>query len=282
MNGPSVDRIGRWLLLAAALAVAATVVVAIVVMDSPEAQRQTRLDERRVQDLQRLDEAIRAHARHHDALPAALSVVTDRPGVNYSVADPVDGAPYVYEATGPRSYRLCARFATDTARLHARTRPHGGYDWAHAAGRQASTANWSRVRGRSRDAGSGSICGDRLGGRAFRAERLVAAAHAQVETGEPCDLAAGAGGDGEALDCVAGAAGGGPGQRPARGGASARKHGVVALPAGAAHAFEASDAGRHLRVAFQGGGAVAAAAVDEGAGTGVQAHEGQDEIEDGQ
>lgn len=134
MNGPSVDRIGRWLLVAAGLAVAATVVVAIVVMDSPDAQRQARLDERRVQDLQRLDEAIQAHVRRHDALPAGLEVVTQRPGVNHTVSDPLDGTPYVYEPTGPRTFRLCARFATDTARLHARTRPLGGYDWAHPAG----------------------------------------------------------------------------------------------------------------------------------------------------
>lgn len=135
MNGPAVDLLGRWLLVAAGLAVAATVVAAIVVMDSPGVQRQARLDERRVQDLQRLDQAIQAHARRHDALPAALEVVTRRPGVNYTVSDPVDGAPYVYEATGARTYRLCARFATDTARLHPRT-PFGGYDWAHAAGQQ--------------------------------------------------------------------------------------------------------------------------------------------------
>lgn len=136
MNGPSVDRLGRWLLIAAGFAVAATVVAAIAVMDSPGAQRQARLDERRVQDLQLLDEAIQAHARRHDAPPPALEVVTGRPGVNYPVSDPVDGAPYVYAATGPRTYRLCARFATDTARLRARTRPLGGYDWAHAAGQQ--------------------------------------------------------------------------------------------------------------------------------------------------
>lgn len=136
MNGPTVDRLGRWLLVAAGLAVAATVVAAIVVMDSPDEQRQARLDERRVQDLQRLDHAIQAHARRHDAVPAALAVVTERPGVNFAVSDPVDGTPYVYEATGAWTYRLCARFATDTARLNARTRPHGGYDWAHAAGQQ--------------------------------------------------------------------------------------------------------------------------------------------------
>jgi hypothetical protein len=122
------------LLLAAALAVAATVVVAIVVMDSPEAQRQTRLDERRVQYLQRLDEAIEALVRRDDALPAGLEAVIRRPGVNHTVSDPVEGTPCVYEPTGPRTFRLCARFATDTARLHPRTRPLGGFDWAHPAG----------------------------------------------------------------------------------------------------------------------------------------------------
>ena len=58
---------GRMLVIAAGMAIAATVAAALLMTGLPDAQRQARLDERRVQDLHRIDLAIRAHARQHDA-----------------------------------------------------------------------------------------------------------------------------------------------------------------------------------------------------------------------
>lgn len=128
-------RLGRWLLVAAGIAIIATVAAALWVMGSPGAQRLVRLDQRRVQDLQQVEQAIDLHFRRHDALPADLAALATQPGVRLAVADPVDGAAYGYEATGPRSYRLCARFDTDTAQAPDGARPWGGHDWSHGAGR---------------------------------------------------------------------------------------------------------------------------------------------------
>jgi hypothetical protein len=126
--------LGRSLLVATAVVVAATIVAAILVMGAPDTQRQVRLDERRVQELQRLSEAIDAHAYRNGVLPPNLSEITGRPGVAYATTDPVSGVPYRYEPTGPEEYRLCARFDTDTARTTARARPPGGDAWAHPSG----------------------------------------------------------------------------------------------------------------------------------------------------
>lgn len=129
-------KLGRWLLVAAAVVIAATVVAAIALMGSPSAQRQSRLDEKRVRDLQRIDRVVGRYLDSHGALPADLATLAAQPGQRLAIADPVDGAPYGYETTGPRTFRLCAGFATDTAQAP------GGAPWAledgwhHGAGRQ--------------------------------------------------------------------------------------------------------------------------------------------------
>jgi hypothetical protein len=114
--------------------VAATIAAAVMVMGAPDTQRQVRLDERRVQELQRLSEALETHAYRHGALPATLSEITGRPGMAYATTDPVTGVPYRYQLDGPDEYRLCTHFDTDTSHTRARARPYGGDAWAHPAG----------------------------------------------------------------------------------------------------------------------------------------------------
>ncbi|HVI57926.1 MAG TPA: hypothetical protein VM619_03495 [Luteimonas sp.] len=125
---------GYWLAIAAGAVVVAAVVAAFVVMGPPAAQREARLDARRVQDLQRLAGGIESHARLHDALPAALATLAAQPGARWPTHDPATGAPYGYAVTGKRSFRLCAVFATDTARAPGDAAPWGGDEWSHAVG----------------------------------------------------------------------------------------------------------------------------------------------------
>src|SRR5690606_34130852 len=105
-------------------------------MGPPARQRAAALDAHRVQDLQRLGNGIEAHARVHGELPPALSTLSSQPGARWPVNDPATGAPYGYEITGTRSYRLCADFATDTARTDGDGAPWGGDQWSHAVGRR--------------------------------------------------------------------------------------------------------------------------------------------------
>lgn len=126
---------GRRLLAVAAVVVAGVLAVAMWVIGSPAAQRQVRLDERREADLARIENAVDRHWETHDGLPADLAALARQPGILLPVVDPEDATPYGYEVLGPRNYRLCAVFTTDTA---ARAADTGGQDdrWAHATGRQ--------------------------------------------------------------------------------------------------------------------------------------------------
>src|SRR5690606_16652197 len=128
---------GRRLSVIASVVVCATLVAAIVVLDSPPQQREQRLDARRVQDLQQLGNAIEAYHAGHKALPADLAALrAEMPGWNLAPGDPASGTPYSYEVLGERSYRLCAEFTTDTAAAEAS--PYGPVvdAWKHGAGRQ--------------------------------------------------------------------------------------------------------------------------------------------------
>ncbi|AWV06272.1 hypothetical protein [Marilutibacter maris] len=123
---------GRVLAIAASVVVVATVATALMVMDPPAKQRDMRIDERREDDLMRIETLAREHLKAHDALPADLAALAARPGLAVAVADPVDGSAYGYEVTGPRSLRLCANFATDTSDRGGKR--HVRSAWAHPAG----------------------------------------------------------------------------------------------------------------------------------------------------
>lgn len=136
--GPEVgedrSRPGRWLAIAASVVVVLTVGTAIVLMRSPSAQREVTLDIRRVQDLQTIVQLVDVYVSQNNQLPADMATLEQQPGQRVPL-DPVDGTPYDYQVTGEHGYRLCASFATDTARSGV-GQPWGGVEWNHAAGRQ--------------------------------------------------------------------------------------------------------------------------------------------------
>lgn len=134
--GVAQDRLGRGLTIAASVVVVATVVVAIAVMGSPAAQREAKLDSRRVDDLNQIVQTVDQYVEAHDALPPDLVTLARQPGMRLSITDPVDGTPYTYEVTGERSFRLCAVFVTDTSEIQAVAGPWVAEDWNHDAGPQ--------------------------------------------------------------------------------------------------------------------------------------------------
>lgn len=127
---------GRWLAVAALLVAVATVAAAIVAMGPPSAQREAKLDRRRVHDLDRIVQLTRQYAERHDALPPDLATLADQPGLRLAIADPQSAQPYEYVITGDRAFRLCAVFATDTAARPDGAEPWNIRDWHHGAGRQ--------------------------------------------------------------------------------------------------------------------------------------------------
>jgi hypothetical protein len=125
----------RRLAIAAGVVVVATIVAAIVVMGSPSTQRAAKLDDRRVRDLDRIVDVIGHYADRKHSLPPDVATLAEEPGRRLAIADPVDGSPYGYEITGARTFRLCAVFATDTARSHRGSERWRGEEWHHATGR---------------------------------------------------------------------------------------------------------------------------------------------------
>jgi type II secretory pathway pseudopilin PulG len=125
---------GRVLMIVAAVAILATVAAAIYVMGAPGAQRQHRLDERRVADLSAIQQAVEAHHREHGVLPPDLPTLAARPGLGLAIVDPA-GQQYAYLPEGRRGYRLCAVFATDTADARRTGFAPANHEWAHGVGR---------------------------------------------------------------------------------------------------------------------------------------------------
>ena len=71
---------GRLLSIVASVVVAATLVAAITVMDTPAQQREQRVDARRVDDLQNIGNAVDAYHARNGALPADIGVIMSQPG----------------------------------------------------------------------------------------------------------------------------------------------------------------------------------------------------------
>lgn len=127
--------VGFWMLLAAGIAVVASVIAAVAVMGTPGAQRRMRQDERRIRDLDRIVDLARIEAREHGRLPASIDVLAKRPG-RLAVRDPFTRAPYEYRVIDARSFQVCATFETDTAAGDGDDRPRWtDLQWEHPAGR---------------------------------------------------------------------------------------------------------------------------------------------------
>jgi hypothetical protein len=129
----SAGNAGRWLAIAASVVVVATIVAAMLVMGSPGSQRESRLDRKREQDMERIAMVIDARAVAGKPLPVDLASLARAPGRRLSIVDPGTNTPYVYEITGDHGYRLCAVFTTDTAQESRKVWIH--QDWLHGPGR---------------------------------------------------------------------------------------------------------------------------------------------------
>lgn len=123
--------LGRRLAIAASVVVVATVTTAIVITGTPSERRMVKLDERRVDDLQRLTLAIDEFMETQGQLPPDLATVAAHPGRQLALVDPVTSQAYEYAPGDSGKYRLCAVFTTDTAV----TRAHPSATWDHGIGR---------------------------------------------------------------------------------------------------------------------------------------------------
>ena len=114
-------------------AVVVCAVVTAILLDPPGVQRQRRMDGRRIEDLLSMERAAEEYWNRHKVLPPDLAALAKEPGLRVPEADPETGSPYVYEVTGPKSYRLCAVFGRDSS--EGASVPYFSMKRAHGAGR---------------------------------------------------------------------------------------------------------------------------------------------------
>ena len=138
MTAERADRLGKPLAVLAIVVAVGTVVASIVMMGGPDQQRRVRIDAGRVDDLSAIENAVRAHAVEHGALPATLAAL-EHPGRVLMLEDREGRGAYEYTVVDPKRFRLCARFDTDTAKRPTIQYPASLPKWVHGTGRQCFT-----------------------------------------------------------------------------------------------------------------------------------------------
>jgi len=125
---------GQRLLVAVLIAVVASVVgVSIAMIGPPSEERARRIDDRRVQELRQLSQAVHLYNSRHQALPASVADLSTEPGVSVTARDPVNGLPYGYRVLDAARYEVCAVFDRPSADSRE------GDFWSHGAGSQCFT-----------------------------------------------------------------------------------------------------------------------------------------------
>ncbi len=137
-------RLNRGLAGLATVVVLAAVVGGFVLMGSPFTQRERRLDQQKVNDLQSLQWQIITYWQERQTLPPALTDLErgiDRGPVPH---DPETDQPYEYRTTAAEKFELCANFYQPTPTPRGRpfapvasisARVPVMEDWQHQAGR---------------------------------------------------------------------------------------------------------------------------------------------------
>ncbi len=92
-----------------AAALVAVVGTSLYLMGSPADERARRLDDRRVQDLERISNALDVYWSQNGVLPASLGAVQQQQGGQLPL-DPVTESPYGYRVTAGVTFDLCAQF----------------------------------------------------------------------------------------------------------------------------------------------------------------------------
>jgi hypothetical protein len=117
---------------AVTVAVTIAVITGIYLLGSPLEERARRLDDRRVQDLSGIAQAVDLYWTRESRMPASLDQLRSVTGAGITMADPSTGALYEYRQLDDGKYELCASFegeSRDSNRLD------NGF-WTHRAGRQ--------------------------------------------------------------------------------------------------------------------------------------------------
>ena len=88
----------------------ATIVSGFFIVGTPQQARLARFDTQKVNDLQSLQSRVTSYWQAKQKLPASLTDLSDALTYGPLPMDPQSGESYVYEMSGPLSFKLCATF----------------------------------------------------------------------------------------------------------------------------------------------------------------------------
>ncbi|HYF13330.1 MAG TPA: DUF5671 domain-containing protein [Candidatus Paceibacterota bacterium] len=127
----------------------ATIIAGFFIIGTPWEARQSRIDGRKVSDLQQIQSQVVHFYQQKQRLPATLDELNDPLSYFMVPVDPETGQPYEYRATGSLAFELCAEFNKENQSRVINGRafparpienvpaPLGGQvdNWSHSAGR---------------------------------------------------------------------------------------------------------------------------------------------------
>ena len=124
-----------WLLKISSLLCVAAIVGGLWLTGGPGHQRQLRMDERRITQLNELSQQIDTFYNNHQALPTRLSELAKGTMLEPTdFQDPETEESFGYQPKQGRQYELCATFNAPTRQRKYAYEPAGD-KWAHPAGR---------------------------------------------------------------------------------------------------------------------------------------------------
>jgi hypothetical protein len=122
-----------------------TIISGFFIVGTPQQARLARFDSQKVSDLQGLQSRVTIYWQAKQKLPATLNDVADALTYGSLPLDPQSGESYVYQTSGPLSFKLCATFSAQSRgdqqpyAVPVATYPVGGKpvpqdSWQHGAG----------------------------------------------------------------------------------------------------------------------------------------------------
>ncbi len=99
--------------LTSSLIVIAAIVATFLLIGSPAKQRDARMDQQRVWDLQSIQSQVLTYWIQKETLPATLDDLKDPFSGYEAPVDPVTGEPYTYTVKGELEFDVCADFETE-------------------------------------------------------------------------------------------------------------------------------------------------------------------------
>jgi hypothetical protein len=104
----------------------------LMILGPPSEERIHRFDRRRVEDLQRIEEAVNVYRTRHGRLPMSLDELSREAGIGINARDPGTMDAYEYRPLDDRKFELCAVFERESEQASAFA---AGF-WSHGAGRR--------------------------------------------------------------------------------------------------------------------------------------------------